>query len=129
MCVHSHADAPESSGAFFHDIGTGKCRKQAGRPRNALRASQAVHATDVMVNPSDRQVQKKAPKGFANNYFPEDLLGFNLSVFPGVFLLSRWRWSGCPVDSAIRFGPGLRAIMDILHRVKRKLYNCIYRQL
>lgn len=50
MCVHSHADAPESSGAFFHDIGTGKCRKQAGRPRNALRASQAVHATDVMVN-------------------------------------------------------------------------------
>ncbi|MER2413429.1 hypothetical protein ABS846_28110, partial [Klebsiella pneumoniae] len=97
--------------------------------RNALRASQAVHATDVMFNPSDRQVQKKAPKGFANNYFPEDLLGFNLSVFPGVFLLSRWRWSGCPVDSAIRFGPGLRAIMDILHRVKRKLYNCIYRQL
>ncbi|MEM5445804.1 hypothetical protein, partial [Serratia marcescens] len=64
-----------------------------------------------------------------NNYFPEDLLGFNLSVFPGVFLLSRWRWSGCPVDSAIRFGPGLRALMDILHRVKRKLYNCIYRQL
>lgn len=66
---------------------------------------------------------------FPNNYFPEDLLGFNLSVFPGVFLLSRWRWSGCPVDSAIRFGPGLRAIMDILHCVKRKLYNCIYRQL
>lgn len=50
MCVHSHADAPESSGAFFHDIGTGKCRKQAGRPRNALRLSERVRATDVMVN-------------------------------------------------------------------------------
>lgn len=50
MCVHSHADASESSGAFFHDIGTGKCRKQAGRPRNALRLSERVRATDVMVN-------------------------------------------------------------------------------
>lgn len=50
MCVHSHADAPESSGAFFHDIGIGKCRKQAGRLRNGLRLSERVHATDVMLN-------------------------------------------------------------------------------
>lgn len=50
MCVHSHADAPESSGAFFHDIGIGKCRKQSSRRRNALRASEGVRPTDVMVN-------------------------------------------------------------------------------
>ncbi|MHB2800297.1 hypothetical protein ACYBZ1_25745, partial [Klebsiella pneumoniae] len=53
-------------------------------------------------------------------YFFEDLLGFNLSVFPGVFLLSRWRLSGSPVESAIRFGPGLRPIIVILSIVKRK---------
>ena len=48
--MHSHAGAQKLSGAFFHDIGTGKCRKQAGRPRNALRLSERVRATDVMVN-------------------------------------------------------------------------------
>ncbi len=32
--------------------------------RNALRASQAVHATDVMVNPADWQVQKKPGRAF-----------------------------------------------------------------
>ncbi len=50
MSVHSHAVAPESSGAFFHDMDKEMCRKQGGGRRNALRASQAVHATDVMVN-------------------------------------------------------------------------------
>jgi len=44
-------------------------------------------------------------------YFFEDLLGFTPGVFPGVFLLSRRRWSGLPVDFAIGFGPGLRAII------------------
>nr|AKT72555.1 hypothetical protein [Escherichia coli]AVA18153.1 hypothetical protein [Escherichia coli]AVA18171.1 hypothetical protein [Escherichia coli] len=77
MCVHSHADAPESSGAFFHDIGTGKCRKQAGRPRNALRASQAVHATDVMVNLPHRLVQKK----------PEGLFCYELAIFSCEFFI------------------------------------------
>lgn len=48
--MHSHAVAPESSGAFFLDMGTERCVFQAGGLRNALRASQAVHATDVMVN-------------------------------------------------------------------------------
>lgn len=48
--MHSHAVAPESSGAFFLDMGTERCMFQAGVLRNALRASQAVHATDVMVN-------------------------------------------------------------------------------
>nr|WP_238532115.1 hypothetical protein [Rahnella aquatilis] len=69
-----------------------------------------------MVNTTNRQVQKKkAPQGFERpTYFSEDLLGFNLSVFPGVFLLSRWRLSGSPVDSAMRFGPGLRLMMIIL---------------
>jgi hypothetical protein len=47
-------------------------------------------------------------------YFFEDLLGFNPGVFPGVFLLSRLRLSGLPVESAIGFGPGLRAIIFIL---------------
>ena len=50
MSVHSHAVAPESSGAFFLDMGTERCVFQAGGLRNALRASQAVLITDVMVN-------------------------------------------------------------------------------
>lgn len=59
MSVHSHAVAPESSGAFFLDMGTERCVFQAGGLRNALRASEAVRATDVMVNPADWQVKKK----------------------------------------------------------------------
>lgn len=50
MSVHSHAVAQKSSGAFFLDMGTERCVFQAGGLRNALRASAAVHATDVMVN-------------------------------------------------------------------------------
>ncbi len=50
MSVHSHAVAPESSGAFFLDMGTERCVFQAGGLRNALRASEAVRPTDVMVN-------------------------------------------------------------------------------
>lgn len=50
MSVHSHAVAPESSGAFFLDMGTERCVFQAGGLRNALRASQVVLITDVMVN-------------------------------------------------------------------------------
>ena len=50
--MHSHAVAPESSGAFFLDMGTERCVFQAGGLRNALRASEAVRATDVMVNSS-----------------------------------------------------------------------------
>ncbi len=51
--MHSHADAQKSSGAFFHDMDRERCRKQAGRPRNALRLSERVRATDVMVNQND----------------------------------------------------------------------------
>jgi hypothetical protein len=51
--VHSHADAQKSSGAFFHDMDRERCRKRRGRGRNALRASQGVRATDVMVNQND----------------------------------------------------------------------------
>lgn len=54
MSVHSHAVAPESSGAFFLDMGTERCAFQAGGLRNALRASEAVRATDVMVNTGER---------------------------------------------------------------------------
>lgn len=50
MSVHSHAAAQKSSGAFFSVWDRERCRKSAGRGRNALRASQAVHATDVMFN-------------------------------------------------------------------------------
>lgn len=50
MSVHSHAAAQKSSGAFFSVWDRERCRKSAGRGRNALRVSQAVHATDVMVN-------------------------------------------------------------------------------
>lgn len=38
--------------------------------------------------------------------------GFNEGVLPGVFLLSRCRLSGLPVDLAIRLGPGLSAILS-----------------
>ena len=48
--MHSHAVAPESSGAFFLDMVTERCVFQAGGLRNALRASEMVHATDVMAN-------------------------------------------------------------------------------
>lgn len=51
-------------------------------------------------------------------YFLEDLLGFSPGVFPGVFLLSRRRWSGFPVESAIGFGPGLSAI-SFVHKCIR----------
>ncbi len=64
MSVHSHAVAPESSGAFFLDMGTERCVFQAGGLRNALRASQAVRATDVMVNLPHRLVQKKPRRAF-----------------------------------------------------------------
>lgn len=40
--------------------------------------------------------------------------GFREGVFPGVFLLSRWRRSGFPVEIAIRFGPGFNPIIDAL---------------
>lgn len=50
MSVHSHAAAQKSSGAFFSVWDRERCRKSAGRGRNALRASEAVRATDVMVN-------------------------------------------------------------------------------
>lgn len=62
--MHSHAVAPESSGAFFLDMGTERCVFQAGGLRNALRASEAVRPTDVMVNPADWQVQKKPRRAF-----------------------------------------------------------------
>lgn len=57
--VNSHADAQKSSGAFFRGWCGERCRKRLSGRRNALRASQAVQTTDVMVNPADWQVQKK----------------------------------------------------------------------
>ena len=48
--MHSHAGTQKSSGAFFLDMGTERCMFQAGVLRNALRAPEAVRATDVMVN-------------------------------------------------------------------------------
>lgn len=50
MSVHIHAAAPELSGAFFLDMGTERYAFQAGGLRNAMRGSQAVLITDVMVN-------------------------------------------------------------------------------
>ena len=49
-CVHSHAAAQKSSGAFFRDMGRERCRKRPARGRIALRGSQGVRARDVMVN-------------------------------------------------------------------------------
>ena len=57
--VNSHADAQKSSGAFFRGWCGERCRKRLSGRRNALRASQAVQTTDVMVNLTHWQVQKK----------------------------------------------------------------------
>ena len=51
-------------------------------------------------------------------YLFVDLLGFNSSLLPGVFLLSRRLLSTSPVESAIGFGPGLSGVLDILVSVK-----------
>ena len=37
--------------------------------------------------------------------------GSKEGVLPDVDLLSRWRWSGLPVEVAILFGPGFSAIV------------------
>ena len=50
MSMHSHAAAQKSSGAFFSVWDRERCRKSAGRGRNAFRPSEKVRATDVMVN-------------------------------------------------------------------------------
>lgn len=50
MSVHSHAAAQKSSGAFFSVWDRERCRKSAGRGRNAFRPSEKVRTTDVMVN-------------------------------------------------------------------------------
>jgi hypothetical protein len=49
------------------------------------------------------------------NYFFGRFGGFKDGVFPGVFLLSRARLSGFPVDLAILFGPGLSAIIFVFN--------------
>ena len=41
--------------------------------------------------------------------------GFNVGVLPGVDLLSRWRWSGLPVESAVLFGPGFKGIILVFN--------------
>lgn len=52
ISVHSHAAAPESSGAFFRVWDRERCRKRPLGRRIALRASQGVRPRDVMVNSS-----------------------------------------------------------------------------
>jgi len=46
-------------------------------------------------------------------YFFKLLEGFRLGVFPGVFLLSRCRRSGFPVESAILFGLGFKSPNEV----------------
>ena len=79
MSVHSHAVAPESSGAFFLDMVTERCVFQAGGLRNALRASQAVRATDVMVNCSGSADAKKPTGG---RPFLINLIGYKQNPVP-----------------------------------------------
>ena len=47
----------------FYVIARERCRKSAGRGRNALRASEAVRPTDVMVNQLIGRYKKKSPQG------------------------------------------------------------------
>ncbi|WP_269707359.1 hypothetical protein [Klebsiella pneumoniae] len=51
----------------------------------AANPSGAVRATGVMFNQRERQIQKSPGGLLTTDLFFEDLLGFNLSVFPGVF--------------------------------------------
>ncbi len=57
--MHSHAGTQKSSGAFFRVMARERCWKWLTRYRVALRAFQAVPTTDVMVNLTHWQVQKK----------------------------------------------------------------------
>lgn len=62
-CVHSHAGAQKSSGVFFSDTDGEWCRKWPSGRRNALRASRAVRARDVMLKASLWQRQIKLSSG------------------------------------------------------------------
>lgn len=62
--VHSHAVAQKSSGAFFRVMARERCWKWLTRYRVALRAFQRVRPTDVMVNMTHWQVQKKPRRAF-----------------------------------------------------------------
>ena len=70
--MHSHAAAAESSEPFFLDMGNKRYRKHAAGRRNALRASEAVRATDVMVNLARRRVQKSPVAWGLLNYLERE---------------------------------------------------------
>ena len=63
-CAHTHACRKNRACAFLAGFRVVCCLFFRFPVRNALRASQAVHATDVMVNPTDWQVQKKPRRAF-----------------------------------------------------------------
>lgn len=48
--MHSYSLAHKSSGAFFRDYAGERCRKRPARVRMALRASQGVRPSTVMLN-------------------------------------------------------------------------------
>lgn len=52
------------------------------------------------------------------------LCGLSEGVFPGVSLLSRWRLSGFPVESAVLFGPGL--IPFLVSMICLAWYNLLF---
>lgn len=62
--MHSHAGTQKSSWRISAVPGRGKGGFRAGGRRNALRLSERVRATDVMVNLTHWQVQKKPRRAF-----------------------------------------------------------------
>ena len=84
--------------------------------RNALRASEAVRATGVMVNPADWQVQKKSPVGLFCNATRKllllrihflDMIVHNRSELH--WRLDVWNWS---VGSASAFNHDRPIVKD-----------------
>ncbi len=92
--VNSHADAQKSSGAFFRGWCGERCRKRLSGRRNALRASQQLQTTDVMVNPADWQVQKKPSRAFL---YLIDMHTLQPSGLPADFTRSQLLFSGLPL--------------------------------
>ena len=84
-CAHTHACRKNRACAFLAGFRVVCCLFYRFPVRNALRASQAVHATDVMFNPSDRQVQKKPLRALLTTTFLKIYLVLTCQYFREFF--------------------------------------------
>lgn len=86
-CAHTHACRKNRACAFLAGFRVVCCLFYRFPVRNALRASEAVRATDVMVNPADWQVQK-SPAGL----FCYELAIFSCEFFIGIAVMTPTYW-------------------------------------